>query len=451
MNRMYRRGGTSKNDWISAKISKLEHENKGRSHEQNIAIAYSMWNQKHEDGGQQQIEDYSSEAPFLGNNPWTGGPNDFTSPTQIPPQILAHDQQIIPQFDLGGQGVLLPPAQEPFNMMKGMYGFDPNTKRLVENPTLQPKMPAQTPMTSLGITADKLPQITKPTIDNNTAQVSKTGKELYQFDNTYGEIDFGQSMQGLGQSIKSGDTAGAALFGVNALAKGTKSFLQGYGSENRKQNILQGFSDRFRRSMTGENRPQFMKEGGYYQEGGQEAQMEGETPQFESQEQSQEAQMLPQIAQALQQGTAPEQLVAYLVQNGVEQEDATEMVQQAMQQPPQFKCGGKMYEEGGQEQQMQEIAGQVAQALQQGADPNQVLQSLVQAGVPQEMAQQVIQAVMQQMQAQAPAPQQQAPMQEEQPPAEFKDGGEVLKFLANKTIKGHTYNPKTDSYEIIYG
>lgn len=52
-------------------------------------------------------------------------------------------------------------------------------------------------------------------------------------------------------------------------------------------------------------------------------------------------------------------------------------------------------EQAGQEQQM---AQQIGEALSQGADPNQIMQQLVQGGVPEEQAGQLIQSVMEQMQ-----------------------------------------------------
>jgi len=60
-----------------------------------------------------------------------------------------------------------------------------------------------------------------------------------------------------------------------------------------------------------------------------------------------------------------------------------------------FQDGGEQ-PQGGQDQMMQ----QVAQALQGGAPPEEVLQQLVQAGVPQEQATQIIQGIMQQLQGQ---------------------------------------------------
>lgn len=57
------------------------------------------------------------------------------------------------------------------------------------------------------------------------------------------------------------------------------------------------------------------------------------------------------------------------------------------------------YQQGGQMGQDQ-ILQMVAQALQQGTPPEQVMQMLIEQGVPQEQAQQMIQMVMSQMQGQ---------------------------------------------------
>lgn len=62
---------------------------------------------------------------------------------------------------------------------------------------------------------------------------------------------------------------------------------------------------------------------------------------------------------------------------------------------PIYADGGMSAQGGGQEQQ---IMQQVAQALQQGAQPEQVMEQLVQMGISQDQAQQLIQIIMQQMQ-----------------------------------------------------
>lgn len=65
--------------------------------------------------------------------------------------------------------------------------------------------------------------------------------------------------------------------------------------------------------------------------------------------------------------------------------------------------GGSPYQDGGQTQgggQDQQLMQMVAQALQQGQQPQQVLQTLVKQGVPQDQASQIIQQVEQQLQGQ---------------------------------------------------
>ena len=70
-------------------------------------------------------------------------------------------------------------------------------------------------------------------------------------------------------------------------------------------------------------------------------------------------------------------------------------------------------QQGGPDQMMQDIA----QALQQGAPPEEVMKELVQMGMPEEQAQQIIGAVMQQLQQgqqQGPSPEEMAMMQQQQ-------------------------------------
>ena len=79
-----------------------------------------------------------------------------------------------------------------------------------------------------------------------------------------------------------------------------------------------------------------------------------------------------------------------------------QMAGQMMQQPAPQQGGG------GQEEQIIQF---IAQALQQGADPQEILQQLVEAGIPQDQGTQLIQAVAEQMQQMMAQPQQgQQPM-----------------------------------------
>lgn len=202
----------------------------------------------------------------------------------------------------------------------------------------------------------------------------------------------------------------------------------------------------------------------YHQEGGMQPEMEA--PQEGMTQQGggdQMQQIMAQVASMLQQGASPQEVLQQLVQAGIPQEQAAQIVQAAMQQiqggqqaTPQLGYGG-YYQEGGQEMpaqqpqdqgnQMGQVVAQIAQALQQGANPEEVLQQLIQMGVPEQEASQMIQMVMQQMQQAQGA--QQAPPQEEMQQT-MKMGGKYLNMLRGKTIKSYKYNPKTDSYDIQY-
>jgi hypothetical protein len=75
---------------------------------------------------------------------------------------------------------------------------------------------------------------------------------------------------------------------------------------------------------------------------------------------------------------------------GMSPDQAAMMAQQQEQQQAPPQQGG-----GIDPQQVMQI---VAQKLQQGEEPQQIMQELIQAGVPQDQAQQIIQQVMQQLQ-----------------------------------------------------
>ena len=95
-----------------------------------------------------------------------------------------------------------------------------------------------------------------------------------------------------------------------------------------------------------------------------------------------------QIAEALQQGADPNQVIQQLLEMGVPQEQAVQLVQSIMEQIQAPQQGGDM----------NQVMQQVAQAIQQGADPNEVAQQLIQSGIPQEQVVQIIEQVMAQMQ-----------------------------------------------------
>lgn len=93
-----------------------------------------------------------------------------------------------------------------------------------------------------------------------------------------------------------------------------------------------------------------------------------------------------------------------------------------MPQAPQQPQGG--------DSKMQQVMAQVAQELQQGANPRQVIQELIKMGVPQDQAMQMVQSVAQQMQQPQENNQQQVNPQVQQQQPQMKMGG-----MANDALR----------------
>ena len=87
---------------------------------------------------------------------------------------------------------------------------------------------------------------------------------------------------------------------------------------------------------------------------------------------------------------------------------------QNMPMPEQGQAPAQGTPQQGGQQQMEQLMAMVAQALQQGTPPEQVVQMLTQQGVPPEQAQQVVQQVMQQLQSQGGEQQEPAGQLEQQ-------------------------------------
>lgn len=266
------------------------------------------------------------------------------------------------------------------------------------------------------------------------------------------------------------------------VAQGTSKGLQVLENASRASNPQLGQAAR----RIGEGTKQYgqlsfgFEQGGYFQEGGvqspEEEQQEGamSNPQEEQGEVPQQGggdqmqQIAQQVAQMLQQGADPQQVLQQLVQAGVPQEQAQQIIQMVMGQmqggqqgTPQLKCGGKMYQEGGEAMDEQregenegaegetpnqeDIEGQVEQALKQGANPQEVLKQLIQMGMPEQQAVQMIQELLKEIQGgetEVEAPEEGQQM--------MKNGGEYLAMLKGRTIKNYTYNKNTGNYDVEF-
>jgi len=214
----------------------------------------------------------------------------------------------------------------------------------------------------------------------------------------------------------------------------------------------------------------FAKEyGGYYQMGGE---MMQAPQQGQPQGGGGEEQILQQVAQMLQQGMSPEEIVGQLVQMGVPQEQAIQVVQMVVQQmqgqqqapqeapqqaPPMMRGGGYMYQMGGEmapqqapQQQAQggeeQIVQAIMQMLQQGMQPEEIVGELVKMGLPQEAAIQAVQMVMQQSQ-QGQQGQQQQQMPTEAPAPMMRYGGRVTKQMGGSLADN--YLSQVNQYPVL--
>lgn len=127
---------------------------------------------------------------------------------------------------------------------------------------------------------------------------------------------------------------------------------------------------------------------------------EGMTAQGDQQQQI--MQLIQMYAQKA--GISPEEIVAQLQQ--MQPEQAQQALQQMVQELQSGEEGQEQGQSVGEEQaEMQggqeEMIQQIAQALQQGADPQELMGALVQQGIPEEQAGQLIQGIAQQMQGES--------------------------------------------------
>jgi hypothetical protein len=266
----YKDGG-QKSDWISNKIGILMRE--GRPQKQAIAIAYSMWNQKHEMGGYQLP--MMQDAGWYKNNP-AGMQTNFTGePIQTPKTEgeFNFGQVEIPKIDLGV------PKTEPW---KYGLGANPNANSLGVVPTDFSKkfpLPAGVPEPLPKDIGYKVPtaaemakgvQSATPNDGGASARQNAGGTGITQFYNPYGDVGIEDKLGFAGESFAKpgfGNKAMGTLAGLSAVAEGVKAFAGSMGAEKRKDQIMKGYAEEQRKNMTGEGREQPMAYGGYFQDG----------------------------------------------------------------------------------------------------------------------------------------------------------------------------------------
>ena len=402
---MFGHGG-EKNDWISAKISKLVRE--GYPQKQAVAVAYEMYDNIHGDGGyqlpmyQDGKKDYNFGNTFAGSN--FAKPKFSQDPNVASPEEFSASLNKITAISPTGNGLgadpnyVNPLSEESLTAGKDWAAKNPLPEGI------------QKPMPTNVFGAEVEDAKEKTTTTTGLEKPDIQGNQPFQFFNPYSGVDIPSASVMFGQSLENKDTLGAVASGAKVALGTARNILGGMGQARRENYVKKQYAEKQREGMTAQGRETMLSFGGYYQEGGMQPGMEEglegqlSNPQEEGMEQQgggQEQQIMQEVAQMLQQGADPQQVIQQLVQMGIPQEQAVQMVQAVMQQAqgatPQMKRGGMMHYQDGGEQQMAE---QVSQALQQGAQPQQVMQMLLKSGMPQDQAVQLVQAVMQQIQQQ---------------------------------------------------
>ncbi len=236
-------GGT-KESWISEKIAKLIRE--GRPQQQAVAIAYSMWEQKHANGGY-QLPMYqlagTAELDAFGQ-PITNGQGTTAGATNIMGQPQA-------------------PTGDATTLAGATNNTRPQLTALGEG--LQPAglvtTPVTKPMASMTLEEDTEANTEK---QKNLRKDVEEGTGLYQFNNPYGGYSMQDSLFNAGKSLKEGNTLGLVANSANVLFEGAKGFLGGMGSANVQQQQKQDYYQKQREGMTGQNKPTGLKRGGRF-------------------------------------------------------------------------------------------------------------------------------------------------------------------------------------------
>jgi transcriptional regulator CtsR len=339
--------GGEKNDWISSKISTLVKE--GYPQKQAVAIAYSMYENQHGNGGYQlpkyQVgkNSYSFGNTFAGSN--FGKPKFGADPNIQSPEAFSASLDKITEVNPGEYGL----------------GKDPNKPSLLspESLTAGKDWAAKNPLPQ-GIEKPMSTNVFGAEVEDSKPKTETTGLEKpniegnqpFQFFNPYSGVDIPTAGVMFGQSLENKDTLGAIASGAKVALGTARNILGGMGQARRENYVKKQYAEKQREGMTGQGREQMARFGGYYQEGGMQPEMEQD---MEQQGAGQEQQMMQEVAQMLQQGADPQQVIQQLVQMGIPQDQAVQMVQAIMQQmqgsTPQLKRGGMMYyQDGGEDE-----------------------------------------------------------------------------------------------------
>lgn len=121
----------------------------------------------------------------------------------------------------------------------------------------------------------------------------------------------------------------------------------------------------------------------------------GENPSFQQGGEMQIEEVMQGIAKAIMEGEDPNKLMEYLVSQGMDPNQAKEMIEtvtQQMGEQGQFQAGGEM------EPSAEDILNDIREAIVSGEDPREIIQQLISSGVSEEQAIGIVEQVQQSLQ-----------------------------------------------------
>ena len=183
---------------------------------------------------------------------------------------------------------------------------------------------------------DKLWAKREADLDQDIASQYSRQTPPIQFANPYGGVDLNAASALFGQSIQQGDTAMGIASGAKLGLGLARNFMSGYSAGKDRNRVLNDYSSNMRNAMTGAETPNQL-----YQEGGTA---------------NEQDQLLQQVAMMLQQGASPEQVMQELINAGIPEQEAMQVVQMVMQQSQ-----APQQEQVPQEQQMMQEGGVATQ------------------------------------------------------------------------------------------
>ena len=255
-----------KNQWISRKISLLEKENKGRSNQENLAIAMSMYNQlyKGQEGyelpkAQEAITNYynlpannslmfptttyGASIPSLGqlpapkNNDYYNrafpNANIFGSKNSNQNYQLSGNLPVNPMFTQGISNSTPPYLPEGTVIPQTTSEVKPTEQNTLmpEVKSVSQQIPNWNPQpTDYEGQLQKLAELQKQQTGLNNQSKETVENQNYEIYNPYGGVGLDSSLYYAGQGFGSGNYGQAAIGTGLSILKGARNFLSGYGT-----------------------------------------------------------------------------------------------------------------------------------------------------------------------------------------------------------------------------